>query len=83
MHEVDRCIGFEQVTPGTLTRVRFAGHQQHTQFVAHAVDRNHRAVVHLRELALERRSLYLDDIWPGMRACGGELGDCGAHVGNR
>src|SRR4029079_12870864 len=44
-----------------------ADHTHITYLVRHAVDRNHRAVVHLRELAFERRGLYLDDIRPGMR----------------
>ena len=66
MHEIYRCVGLEQVAPGALTRMWFTGHQQHTQFVAHAVDRNHGAVIHLRQFAFKRRGLYLDDIRSSM-----------------
>src|SRR5487761_2174856 len=45
----------------------FARYQQHAQLVTHAVDRDHRAVVDLRQLAGERRGLDLDDIRARMR----------------
>jgi hypothetical protein len=48
------------------TRSTLAGHQQHAQLVTHAVDGDDGAVVHRRQLALERRSLDLDDVGPGM-----------------
>src|SRR6185437_4731990 len=67
MHQIDRGVGFEQIAPGALAGMRLAGYQQHPQFVAHAVDRNYRAIVDLGELVFERRSLDLDDVLPGMR----------------
>ena len=51
MHEIDRGVGLEQVAPGALAGMRLAGDQQHAQLVAHAVDRDHGAIVDLRELA--------------------------------
>ena len=47
--------------------MRFARHQQHAQFVAHAVDRHHGAIVDQGQLIGERRGLDLDDIGAGMR----------------
>ena len=58
---------FEQVAPGALAGMRLAGHQQHAQLVAHAVDRDHGAVVDRGELALQRRGLDLDDVRAGVR----------------
>ena len=46
--------------------MRFARHQQHPQFVAHAVDRDDRAVVDQRQFILQRRGLDLDDVRAGM-----------------
>ena len=46
--------------------MRLAGHQQHAQLVAHAVDRDHGAVVDQRQFVLERRGLDLDDVRAGM-----------------
>ena len=45
MDEVDAGVGLEQVAPGALAGMRLARDQQHAQLVAHAVDRDHRAVV--------------------------------------
>ncbi len=67
MDEIDAGVGLEQVAPGALAGMRLAGDQQHAQLVAHAVDRDHGAVVDGRELVLERRRLDLDDVRPGMR----------------
>ena len=47
--------------------MRLAGDQQHAQLVAHAIDRDHGAVVHLGELAASGEGLDLDDVRPGMR----------------
>jgi hypothetical protein len=44
-------IGLQQPPPGALAGVRLAGDQQHPQPVAHAVDRDHGAVVQLAHLA--------------------------------
>ncbi len=67
MHEIDRGVGLEQVAPGALAGMRLAGDQQHAQLVAHAVDRDHGAVVDRREFVLQRRGFDLDDVRPGMR----------------
>jgi hypothetical protein len=52
MHKIDASIGFEQIAPGSLARMRLAGHQQHAQLVAHAVDRDDRAVVDAGEFVV-------------------------------
>src|SRR5262249_55859407 len=62
--KVDIGVGFEQVAPGALARVRLAGYQQHPQLVAHPVDRHDGTVVDGRQLALERRRLDFDDVLP-------------------
>src|SRR5262249_16272442 len=54
------------VAPGSLTRMRFAGHEQDAQLVAHAVDGDDRAIVDAGELALQRRRFDLDDVRSGM-----------------
>ena len=48
VHEIDRGVRLEQVAPGALAGMRLAGDQQHAQLVAHAVDRDHGAVVDRR-----------------------------------
>ena len=67
MHEIDRGVGFQQVAPGALAGMRLAGDEQHAQLVAHAVDRDDRAVVDRRQFAFHRRGFDLDDIGAGMR----------------
>src|SRR3982074_3139205 len=54
MHEVNARIGLEKITPGPLARMGLAGNQQDAQLVAHAVDRDDRAVVDPGELVIER-----------------------------
>ena len=66
MHEIDAGVGLQQVAPGALAGMRLARDQQHPQFVAHAVDRDHRAVVDQRQFIVERRGLDLDDVRPGV-----------------
>src|SRR5262249_8467812 len=66
MDQIDRGVGLEQIAPGALSGMWLAGHQQYAQLVAHAVNRNDRAIINLREFAVERRGLYLHDVWPGM-----------------
>ena len=66
MHEIDAGVGFQQIAPGALAGMRLARDQQHPQFVAHAVDRDHRAVIDQRQFVLERRGLDLDDVRAGM-----------------
>src|SRR5260221_12111183 len=46
--------------------MRLARDQQYPQFVAHAVDRDYRAVVDQRQFIIERRRLDLDDVGTGM-----------------
>src|SRR5438132_13771429 len=46
--------------------MRLTRDQQHAEFVAHAVDRDHRAVIHRRQFAFQRRGLDLDDVRSGM-----------------
>ena len=67
MHEIDAGVGLEQVAPGALAGMRLAGDQQHAQLVAHAVDRDHRAVVDLVSSFVERRGFDLDDVGTGVR----------------
>jgi hypothetical protein len=45
VHQIDRRIGLQEIAPGALTGVRFAGNQKHPQALAHAVCGEHRAVV--------------------------------------
>ena len=51
MDEVDRRIGFQQVPPGPLPRMRLARHQQHRQPIADAVDLDDGGVVALGQLS--------------------------------
>jgi hypothetical protein len=46
--------------------MRLARDQQHAQILAHALDRQHRAVIDRGELALGRLGLDLDDVGAGM-----------------
>ena len=62
MHEIDRCVGFQHVAPGALAGMRLAGDQQHAQILAHALDREHGAIVHGGELAGRGFGLDLDDV---------------------
>ena len=66
VHEVDRGVGLEHVTPGALAGMRLAGHQQHAQVLAHALDREHGAIVDGGELARGRLGFDLDDIGAGV-----------------
>ena len=66
MHEVDRGIGFQHVAPGALAGMRLAGDEQHAQILAHALDRQHDAIVDGGELAGRRLRFDLDDVRPGM-----------------
>ncbi len=60
MDQVDRRIGLEQVAPDPQARIRLAGHQQHPQPVAHAIDEEHLAVVQGGDLARRRVGLELE-----------------------
>ena len=62
MHQIDARVGFQQVAPGALPRMRLARNQQDAQPVAHAVDLNHRAVVAVGDLARGLGQLELDHV---------------------
>ena len=66
VHEVDRGVGLEHVAPGALAGMRLARDQQHAQVFAHALDREHGAIVDGGELALGRLGFDLDDIGAGV-----------------
>lgn len=66
MHEIDARIGFQQVAPGALARVRLARDEQHPQPVAHAVDLHHRGVVARGQLARHRGKAELHNVLPAV-----------------
>ena len=66
MDEIDIGVRLQQVAPGALAGMGFARHQQHFEFVAHAVHRHHGAVVDGGQLARQRRHFDFDDIGPAM-----------------
>ena len=45
MDEIDVGVGLEQVAPHALALMRLARDQQHAELVAHALDRDDRAMV--------------------------------------
>ena len=67
MHQIDTCIGFQQVPPDPLSRMRLARNQQHPQPVAHPVDLHHGGVVSIRQFPLRRGRGKLQHIHPAMR----------------
>src|SRR6266446_2945872 len=67
VHKIDAGVRLQKISPGALAGMRFAGNQQHAQFVTYAVDRHHGAVVDRRQLVFERRSFDFDDVRAGMR----------------
>ena len=62
VHEVDGGVRLQQVAPRALAGVRLARDQQHAQVLAHALGRDHHAVVGGRQLARRRLELDLDDV---------------------
>ncbi len=78
MHQIDRSVRLEQVAPGALAGMRLARHQEHAQLVAHAVDRQNRAVVDLRQLVVERGGVDLHDVLALVRDRHRDL-DVGVH----
>ena len=64
--EIDVGVGLQQVAPGTLALVRFAGDQEHAQFLANALDRQDGAVVDRGQLARQRLDLDLDHVRAAM-----------------
>ena len=79
MDEVDRRIGLQQVAPDAQPRIGLAGHQQHPQAVADAVDEEHLPVVERRHLARPRLGLDLEH---GL-ARAGQLEGHGARAARR
>jgi hypothetical protein len=67
VHQVDRGVGLEQVAPGALAGMRFAGNQEHAQVLADAIDDGDSAVVGVGEFALDRIDREFDDVAPGAR----------------
>ena len=66
MHEIDIGVGFEKISPHALARVWFPRNEQNLQFVAHALDRQHRLVVDRGQFVRQGLDLELDDIWAAM-----------------
>ena len=66
MDEIDIGVGFQKIAPHPLALMRLARHQQHAQFVAHALDRDDGAVVDLRQFVGQRRDFEFEDIRPGV-----------------
>ena len=66
MDQVDRGVRFQQVAPGTLTRMGLSGYQQHTQAVTHAVDADGGGIVAVGQLSgcVVQRDLH--DVLAGM-----------------
>jgi hypothetical protein len=62
MHEVDRRVGFQQVAPCALPRMRLPRHQQNAEPVADAVDLHDRGVVAVGQFALRFGHDELDDV---------------------
>ena len=78
VHQIDRRIGLQQIAPDAFARMRFAGHQQHPQAIAYAVDDHRRAVVLKRLFRRSGRGFELDDIFATMshrHGDGGVLAD--------
>ncbi len=66
MHEIDIGVGLQKIAPHALARVRLAGNQQNLQFVAHALDRQHRLVVDRGQFVRQGLDLDLNDILAAM-----------------
>ena len=62
MDEIDIGIGLQKIPPHALARVRFPRNEQNLQFVAYALDRQHRLVVDRGQLVRQGFDLDLDDI---------------------
>ena len=67
MDKIDAGVRLQQIAPGALAGMGFAGDQQNAKLVAHAVDGYDCAIVDLRELVFQCRGLDLDDVRTGMR----------------
>ena len=66
MHEVDRGVGLQKISPGPLRRMGLTGNQQHPQPVAYAVDRYQGPVVDGRQLAFRRSHRHFRQGRPGV-----------------
>jgi hypothetical protein len=86
VHEVDRCVGLQEVAPGALAGVRLAGDEQHAQVLANALDDMDGAVVGRGDLAFDRLDLEFEDVVAAARhgeaerLFGAGLGDLGCDL---
>ncbi len=62
MDEIDRGIGFQEVAPGALARMRLSRNEEHAKIFADAVEHMHGAVVRLRHLAGNRIDGEFQDV---------------------
>ncbi len=69
MNEIDRWIGFEDVAPDALSRMGFAGNQQHPQPITHAIHDNDRTVIVEGQFLRPGLDLDFDYIGPAMVDC--------------
>ncbi len=81
MDEIDCGIGFQQIAPGALARVRFARDQKHAQIFANALHRHRHLVVGRCHFALQGINFNLDDMVAGMNDLDLSMGHiAGAHA---
>ena len=66
MNQVDVGVGFQQIAPHALARMRLSGDEKDAQLVPHAVDVDHCAIAVGRQLALDRGDLEFDHVGTGM-----------------
>jgi hypothetical protein len=66
VHQIHRGVGFQDVAPGPLARVRLAGDQQDPQALAHAVDHHGGVVVDQGELVRARLDRDLQHAGPAV-----------------
>ncbi|MCY1493282.1 hypothetical protein D9M68_271180 [compost metagenome] len=80
VHEIDRGVGFQEITPGTLTGMRLAGHKQHAQIFANAVEYVNRTVVGRGHFAWNRIHRKFEHVVAAARNLEAE-GNVGARLG--
>ena len=84
--EIDVGVGLQNVAPHPFARMRLAGHQQHAQLVAHAVDRHHRLVVDRGQFVGKFGDLQFENIVAGVidrRGYFEPFADARLHRGDR
>jgi hypothetical protein len=64
--EVHVGVGFQEIAPGALARMRLAGDEQHAQLLADALDGNDGPVVGLRQLVGQPLHFELDHVGTAM-----------------